>query len=216
MNVWISLKFSPTRGTKQQSYYNIGFYQKTILAKHYTSVSFGKNLSCLYINYALVCVMNELMFQDSLLLTHISSVLAVTLYLSLALSKHWILAYTIEQTDVYASKLEYRAPLILAKDEKFLKSSKRVPLPGVTNTENGCCLKQTCWKIKFTFWGQGCRTSWRQATAAPKFCVVAHNICGCSVLVTLMSPRILRVAPRFLENLSEVLELLVGRVAQSI
>ena len=82
MNARILLKFSPTRGTKQQSYYSIGFYQKTILAKHYTRVSFGKNISCLYINFAVLRVMNQLCFKTR-------RFLQISLqYLSLARFKH--------------------------------------------------------------------------------------------------------------------------------
>jgi len=127
MNVWILLKFPPARGTKQQSYCGIGFYQKTILAKYYTSLSFGKNLSCLYINYAVHSVTILLCFKIRRFLHIFLHYLlwpcnfAVTLYLSLARSKHWIPVHTIEQTDVHASKLAVSFPPNLGQGREIFK-----------------------------------------------------------------------------------------------
>lgn len=123
MNVWILLKFSPTRGTKQQSYWSIGFYQTTILAKHYIRVSFGKNISCLCINFGVLCVMNQLCFKTRRS-THIS-----LQYLLWLCTYPWsglnIEYWCILQNKLLSTRasLPYRARLISAKSEKFLKLS---------------------------------------------------------------------------------------------
>jgi hypothetical protein len=124
MNAWILLKFSPTRETNQQSYYSIGFYQKTILAKHYTRVSFGKYTSCLYINFPVLCVMNQLCFKTRRFL-HIS-----LHYMLWTCTYHWP-GLNIEYWRILQNKLmstqaswPYRTRLISAKNKKSLKSSK--------------------------------------------------------------------------------------------
>jgi len=124
MNVWILLKFSPTRGINQQSYRSIAFYQKTILAKHYTRVSFGKNLSSLYINFSVLCIMNLLCFKTRLFL-HTS-----LQYLLWPCTYHWP-GINIEYWRKLQSKLmftqwswPYRSHITSAKDERFLIPSK--------------------------------------------------------------------------------------------
>jgi hypothetical protein len=122
MNVWILLKFSPTRGTKQQSYCSIGFYQKTIFAKHYTRVSFGKNMSCLNINFAVLCVMNQLCFKTRRFL-HIS-----LQYLLWPCIYHWpglnIEYWPILQNKLMSTQANWPYPARLISARKLLKSMK--------------------------------------------------------------------------------------------
>ena len=77
--------------------------------------------------YTLIWKYESVTFQDSSLVTYtrISSALAFTLYLPLVRSKHWILAYNIQQTGVYASKLTVSClPNFAQGRAMFLKSSK--------------------------------------------------------------------------------------------